>query len=68
MKVYTTAVLEAIAECLRTIYWYMKDLRSFLVRAGVPDNLLNALPWDGYKRTVASELIDRLARNPSVPI
>ena len=64
MKMYGPAVLEALCECLRLIYWYHDDLKSFLMRAGVPAHVVSSLPWDRYKRVVVKELVDRLAANP----
>jgi hypothetical protein len=63
MKVYAPAVFDAVAESLRTVYWYQNDLKSFLLRAGVPTGLVNGLPWgqNTYKRTIVKQLIDRLA-------
>lgn len=64
MKMYAPTILEALTESLRTTYWFVKDLRSFLIRAGVPDNIIAALPWDQYKRMVAGDLVDRLSKSP----
>lgn len=68
MKVYSPAVLDSLVESLRTIYWYKPDLRSFLTRAGVPAEILAALPWDDgtYKRAIARQLVDRLASEPAL--
>lgn len=65
MKTYTPVVLDALADCLRTLYWYKNDLRSFLIRAGVPKPVVNSLSWSGYKRSIIAELLDRLASNPA---
>jgi len=67
MKVYSPAVQEAVAECLRTAYWFQEDLKSFLKRAGVPIEVVDRLPWgkSTYKRTIIKELIDLLAANPT---
>lgn len=65
MKMYSPAVLEALAECLTTVYWYKQDLRSFLLRAGIPAEQVAKLDWGRYKRFVVSELLDQLATNPS---
>jgi hypothetical protein len=59
-KVYTPPVFEALAECLRTVYWYADDLKSLLIRCGVPPSRVSALDWK-YKRTAVRELIDQLA-------
>ena len=64
MKVYSPVVLDSLGECLRTIYWYKKDLRSFLVRAGIPQEFVSSLDWSGYKRHIVKELLDSLATQP----
>lgn len=65
MKVYPPTVLDSLGESLRVVYWYKDDLRSFLVRAGVPERIVRDLPWGGYKRGVVRALLDLLARNPA---
>jgi restriction endonuclease len=67
MKVYASIVLDAVVECLRTVYWFQEDLRSFLARAGVPAGLVACLPWGRgtYKRTIARRLVDQLAAEPA---
>jgi hypothetical protein len=65
MKAYRPSVLDALVECLSAVYWYKQDLRSFLVRAGVPRDQVDGLPWaTTYKRAVARTLIDQLASDP----
>ncbi len=66
MKIYAPAVLDSVAACLRTVYWFQNDLKSFLVRAGVPTGLVSNLPWgpNTYKRTIVKLLVDRLASYP----
>jgi hypothetical protein len=68
MKAYSALALDAVVECLRTVYWYSTDLRSFLLRAGVPATTVSALPWGlgTYKRTIARQLVDALAAEPTV--
>jgi hypothetical protein len=59
-KVYPPNVFEALSECLRTVYWYTNDLKSFLIRCGVTRERVSALDWT-YKRTAVRELLDDLA-------
>ncbi|WP_170319747.1 restriction endonuclease [Polyangium spumosum] len=68
MKVYSAVILNALVDALRTIYWFQNDLRSFLTRAGVPADVLGALPWGPgtYKRIIAQRLVDQLAGEPAV--
>lgn len=59
-KIYAPQVFDALSECLRTVYWYTSDLKSFLIRCGVPPTRVSALDWT-YKRTAVRELLDELA-------
>jgi len=59
-KVYPPQVFEALSDCLRTVYWYSNDLKSFLIRCGVPRARVSALDWT-YKRSAVRELLDELA-------
>ena len=59
-KVYSAQVFDALAESLRTIYWYANDLKSFLIRCGVTPADVSRLDWK-YKRTAVRELLDELA-------
>jgi hypothetical protein len=53
----------ALKEALTTIFWYKNDLRGFL-RACISDPaLLNAVDWHGYKRQIASDIVDALVAN-----
>ncbi|MFF5126531.1 restriction endonuclease [Streptomyces syringium] len=55
------AAYGALCEALATIYWYKRDLATFIRRraSGYPQ-LLSGLDFDGYKRAVADEFVDRL--------
>jgi hypothetical protein len=59
-KVYSPQVFEALSETLRTIYWYVDDLKSFLVRCGIPPLRIGRLDWK-YKRTGITGLLNELA-------
>lgn len=55
------AAYGALSEALATIYWYKRDLATFIRRrAGGYPQLLAGLDFDGYKRAVADEFVDRL--------
>lgn len=58
MKAYAPHVLTAIGECLRLSYWYKDDLKSFLLRVGIPSEVIQSLSWTEHKRTVVRELLD----------
>ena len=61
MKVYAPAVIDALGEALRALYWYKDDLRSFFVRAGVPRAVVSQLDWGANKRAIVRDLLDGLA-------
>ena len=69
-KRFSPAAAHALKEALSSIYWFKRDLKSFLFQI-VPDRaLLAQIDWDGYKRQFTSELVDRLCdpdyENPAV--
>ena len=53
----------ALKEALSLIYWYKKDLRSFLVNALQNSAILAGVDWDDYKRNIADRVVETLARN-----
>lgn len=59
-KVYSVQVFDALAESLRTTYWYANDLKSFLIRCGITSSRVSSLDWT-YKRTAIRQLLDELA-------
>ncbi|MBI2378721.1 MAG: hypothetical protein HYV07_32300 [Deltaproteobacteria bacterium] len=62
MKKYSPDALERLQNVLTTAFWYKQDLRSFLLRAGVPADVVNHYDWaHDYKRGIVSKIIDRLA-------
>jgi hypothetical protein len=64
-QIYSVPVIDAVAECLRTFYWYKNDLRSFLLRAEIPQQIVGQLNWDGLKRDIARSLLDGISREHS---
>ena len=64
MKAYDPSVLIALDDALKAAYWYKADLKSMLIRAGVPEEMVQALPWDGHKWEIVKTLVDRLAKDP----
>ena len=63
MKKIAPAALNALKAALAQIYWYKKDLRSFLTNCMTNSAVLSHLNWQAYKRDIVSQLIDRLAAN-----
>ncbi|HDR4694084.1 restriction endonuclease [Bacillus cereus] len=62
-KVVSPAAINALKESLTSIYWFKKDLKSYLFHSLSEPEILNRLDWDDYKRNVVSNLIDYLASN-----
>jgi Restriction endonuclease len=52
--------LAALTEALATMFWYKNDLRTYMVAATGDTALVASLDWDGYKRRVADEFVQRL--------
>ncbi|MFZ3590352.1 hypothetical protein ACOI1C_14130 [Bacillus sp. DJP31] len=62
-KAVSSAAINALKESLTCIYWYKKDLRSFLMHSIEDSRILSVINWDDYKRNIVSGLIDYLARD-----
>lgn len=59
VRVSPTAIA-ALTEALATIFWFKKDLRSFLT-AGLDDQaLLSGVDWDDYKRASIDVVVGRM--------
>jgi hypothetical protein len=65
MKLISSAALNALKEALAKIYWYKRDLRSFLINTIDNPNILARLNWEDNKRNIVADLIDYCARNQS---
>lgn len=63
MKQLSPVALKALETALSQIYWYKSDLKSFMYRTLPGTPFLAMINWDGYKREVAVELVDYLAKN-----
>jgi len=57
------AAINALKNALTQIYWFKRDLRSFLINALDNSRILSQLNWDDYKRNIVGLLVDYLARN-----
>ena len=53
----------ALKEALSAVYWYKGDLRRFLSACLSDSAIVATLNWDGYKREIVGELVDRLQKN-----
>jgi len=61
-KRLSPAAVVALKESLCAVYWYKGDLRGFLQQCLSNPAILAKLNWDGYKRQIASDLVDYLVR------
>lgn len=61
-KRLSPAAVIALKEALCAAYWYKGDLRGFLQQCLSNPAILAMLNWDGYKRQIASDLVDYLVR------
>ncbi|MGP0019243.1 MAG: hypothetical protein ACLPHP_11785 [Candidatus Sulfotelmatobacter sp.] len=52
--------LQALKEALTCIYWYKSDLRSFLKNCLADKSVISHVDWQGYKRQIASDIVDSL--------
>jgi hypothetical protein len=59
-KIYSPQVFDALGESLRAIYWFVDDLKSFLIRCGIPSKDVARLNWK-YKRTAIRDLLNEVA-------
>ena len=62
-KRLSPAAIQALKEALSSIYWYKRDLRSFLQNSIGDRRIVSSLDWDAYKRQIVSDLIDDLCAN-----
>lgn len=62
-KKLNPAAIIALKDALAHIYWYKKDLRSFLINTLSNSAILANINWDDYKRNITDVLVETLARN-----
>jgi hypothetical protein len=62
-KKLNPAAIIALKEALSQIYWYKKDLRSFLINTLSNSSILASINWDDYKRNISDSIVETLARN-----
>jgi hypothetical protein len=65
-KTIAPAALNALKEALVNIYWYKKDLRSFLMNSISDPNILARLDWDSFKRNIVTTFIDFLSMRQDI--
>jgi hypothetical protein len=62
-KKIAPSALIALQDALASIYWYKKDLRSFLISVIEDRSILSSLNWNDFKRNIVRDLITYLERN-----
>src|SRR5215813_2661475 len=62
-KKLNPAAIIALKEALSQIYWYKKDLRSFLINTLENSSILANINWEDYKRNIIDLLVESLVRN-----
>ena len=66
-KKVSPAALIALKEALSAIYWYKKDLRSFITYTIKNSTIVSTIDWqNNVKYHVTSELVDRMAARPDL--
>jgi hypothetical protein len=65
-KTLSPAAIIALKEALCSVYWYKKDLRTFLTHCLSNKAILAQINWadkDYHKREIASDIVDLLVNN-----
>ena len=62
-KKLNPAAIIALKEALTHVYWFKKDLRSFLINTLANPSILSSVNWDTYKRNIIDSVVETLARN-----
>ena len=65
-KTIAPAAIQALKEALTLVYWYKKDMRSFLSQCISDPGILSRLNWTEYKRNIVATLIDHLVMNQEI--
>lgn len=65
-KKISPMTLMNLREALVAIYWYKKDLRSFIEYSIKDKTIITTINWDNYKRTIVSELINRMEKRQDI--
>ncbi len=65
MKRVSPAALVALHEALTAVYWYKRDLRSFVSQVVRDPAVLSILNWDDTKRNTVTLLVESLAQGDS---
>jgi hypothetical protein len=58
MKKIAAGAINALKEALSSIYWYKRDLRSFLLSVVSDNDLLSRINWDDFKINICGNLVN----------
>ena len=59
----SAVAIELLKEALCNVYWYKNNLRSFLNNCINDTSVINRTDWNGYKRQIVSDIVDKLCIN-----
>jgi hypothetical protein len=62
-KKIAPSALIALQDALTSVYWYKKDLRSFLISVIEDPHVLSGLNWNDFKRNIVRDLVTYLGKN-----
>lgn len=62
-KKINPAAIIALKDALSSIYWYKKDLRTFLTNTIKDQAIFSWINWDDYKRNIVHQLINLMTKN-----
>ncbi len=62
-KKIAPSALIALQDALTSVYWYKKDLRSFLISVIEDPIVLSGLNWNDFKRNIVRDLVTYLGKN-----
>lgn len=65
-KIIAPAAIQALKEALTLVYWYKKEMRSFLSQCISDPGILSRLNWTEYKRNIVATLVDHLVMNQEI--
>lgn len=62
-KKINPAAIIALKNALSSIYWYKKDLRTFLTNTLKDQSIFSWINWDDYKRNIVHQIITLMTKN-----
>ncbi|MXW17007.1 MAG: hypothetical protein F4123_01105 [Gemmatimonadetes bacterium] len=63
MKKISPVAINALKDALTLVYWFKKELRTFLTSCLTDSSILSRLNWDAYKREIVGSLVDHMTRH-----